>query len=145
MKSRTFKSAAKTVAPVRDVKKLRPRGAKAVTSRHFGLAENIRVLTSRYSFSERDLAGILDVNKRTITRWKAQNGRKSLQQIDRIDVLQSILNLGKRVLGSENAVKLWLDSPVFSLEGQRPRDLIKTESGRRRVENVLLQIEGGVY
>src|SRR5437870_4557375 len=131
MKSGTVKRA-KTAAAARATKALRSRGVK----------KNIRTLTE-YGLTERDLASILDVNQRTISRWKAQSGRMSPQQIDRINVLESILDLGKRVLGSEDAVKLWLNSPVFSLEGQQPRDLISTESGRRRVENVLLQIEGG--
>ena len=109
------------------------------------LAMHIRALTAGYDFTERDLADILDVNKRTITRWKAQNERLSPQQIDRIRVVESIMDLGKRALGSKNEMKLWLNSPVFSLEGQKPIELIKTESGRRRVENVLLQIEGGAY
>ena len=117
----------------------------ASSSNGFRLAAHIRALSAGYDFTEQDLADILDVNKRTITRWKAQNGRLSPQQIDRIGVLESILDLGKSALGSEAEVKLWLNSPVFSLEGQKPMELIKTESGRRRVENVLLQIEGGVY
>ena len=144
MKSRALKSAAKTT--VRDVKAApRSPGVKAGSSVPFRLAKRIRTLTGGYDFTEQDLAEVLDVNKRTITRWKAQDTSLSRQQIDRMNILESILDLGKRVLGSENEVKLWLNSPVFSLEGQRPMDLIKIESGRRRVENVLLQIEGGVY
>lgn len=111
----------------------------------FRLARHIRALASAYDFTERDLADILDVNKRTITRWKTGGTRLSSQQIDRIDVLGSILDLGKRVLGAEGELKLWMNSAVFSLEGQKPMDLIRTESGRKRVENVLLQIESGVY
>ena len=137
MKSGRNKAAAKT-AP-------RAVAARTVSPAPFRFTGHIRALRAAYDLTEQDLAGILDVNKRTITRWKAQDTSLSRQQIDRMNVLESILDLGKRVLGSENEVKLWLNSPVFSLEGQKPMDLIKTESGRRRVENVLLQIEGGVY
>jgi putative toxin-antitoxin system antitoxin component (TIGR02293 family) len=145
MKSGTVKSAKAAIA-ARGVKPHhRAAGVKTVSPGPFRLARHIRALTTGYDFTERDLADILDVNKRTITRWKAQDERLSPQQIDRINVVESILDLGKRVLGSENEVKLWLNSPVFSLEGQKPIKLIKTESGRRRVENVLLQIEGGAY
>ena len=146
MKFVTVKSAAKAAAADRGGKAA-PRSprVKAVSSGPFRLARHLHALTAGYDFTERDLAGILDVNQRTITRWKAQHGRLSSQQVDRIGVLESILELGKRVLGSEDEVRLWLNSSVFSLEGQKPKDLIKTESGRKRVENVLLQIEGGVY
>src|SRR5437870_4477217 len=142
MKSGTVKPA-KAAIPVGSVEAPRARGVKGVSSGPFRLVKHIRALTAGYDFTERDLADILDVNKRTITRWKAQDEKLSPQQLDRIVVLESILDLGKRVLGSESEVKLWLNSPVFSLEGQKPKELIKTESGRRRVENVLLQIEGG--
>ena len=116
-----------------------------IAARPSKLVTHIRALTVGYDFTERDLADILDVTPRSITRWKARDEKLSKQKIDRIDVLESILDLGKRVLGSETEVKHWLNSSVFSLEGQKPMELIKTESGRRRVENVLLQIEGGVY
>lgn len=111
----------------------------------FKLVKHIRALTTEYDFTESDLADILDVTKRTITRWKDRDDTLSEQQMDRIDVLESILNLGKRVLGSEEDVKLWLNSPVLSLDGRKPIEFIKTESGRRRVESVLLQIESGVF
>lgn len=143
MKRGTAKPRVKTA--VRGENAISRPASRNVLSAGLGFLRHIRALTEGYGFTERDLAGILDVNTRTVTRWKAENGRLSPQQIDRIRVLESILDLGTRVLGSANEVKLWLNSPVFSLEGQKPLDLIKTESGRRRVENVLLQIDGGVY
>jgi putative toxin-antitoxin system antitoxin component (TIGR02293 family) len=128
------------------VRRSKPKsGVERKKSGAFPLAGHIHSQTAGYGFIERDLAEILDVNKRTITRWKSQKVRLSAQQIDRIRVLESILALATSVLGSQDEVQRWLNSPVFSLEGQRPMDLIKTESGRRRVENVLLQIQGGVY
>jgi putative toxin-antitoxin system antitoxin component (TIGR02293 family) len=145
MKPKRVKPAAK--AAVRRLKKIRGRvtDVKAASPRSFRFSRRVHALTSGFDFTDSDLAGILDVNKRTITRWRAQDARLSPQQIDRIAVLESILDLGKRVLGSENEVRLWLNSPVLALEGQKPIELIKTESGRRRIENVLLQIEAGVY
>jgi putative toxin-antitoxin system antitoxin component (TIGR02293 family) len=146
MKSGKVKSASKlAIGGRRAIATSRAPNVKTASAGPFKLGRHIRALTAGYDFTERDLAHILDVNKRTITRWKAKDESLSQQQMDRIRVLESILDLGKRVLGSENEVKLWLHSPVFSLEGQKPMELIKTESGRRRVENVLLQIEGGVY
>ena len=134
MKGIPTKAAAKRPAVIRNAASHPPR-----------LVRHIRALTVGYGFTERDLADILDVTPRSITRWKARDEKLSNQKIDRIDILESILDLGKRILGSGDEVRRWLNSPVLSLEGQKPMELIKTESGRRRVENVLLQIEGGVY
>jgi putative toxin-antitoxin system antitoxin component (TIGR02293 family) len=106
--------------------------------------DDVAGFLSAYGFSVQDLAEVLDVNRKTLFRWKESEEAFSLQQSDRISVLESILELGKKVLGSEEEVKQWLHSPVHSLDGRQPLDLIKTESGRRLVETALHQIEYGV-
>lgn len=105
----------------------------------------LKELTDDYEMSVADVADVLDVTPKTLSRNKRKEGGFSYQQTDRLRVLDSILTLGRRVLGSEEEVKGWLRKSVFSLEGQKPIDLIKTESGRRRVEGVLHQIEHGIF
>ena len=108
----------------------------------------IREINERYALTVGDIAGVLDVATKTITRWtKSKNSGSTLsaQKKDRLAVLESILKLGKKVLGSNEELNRWLHSSVFSLDGKKPVDMIKTESGRRRVEEVLHQIEYGIY
>ena len=109
------------------------------------LADTIRVLTTGYGCNEADLAEIFDVTRRTMTRWKDQNAALSRAKQDLVRILVDLLALGHEVIGSDIEVKLWFHSPVHALEGQKPIDVIKTESGRRRVESVLHQLEAGVY
>ena len=107
----------------------------------------IKELNERYALTLSDLADILDVAPKTLTRWaKNINSSKliSKRKSDSIDVLESILELGIEVLGSEEELNSWLHNPVFSLNGEKPVDLIKTESGRRKVETALHQIEYGI-
>jgi putative toxin-antitoxin system antitoxin component (TIGR02293 family) len=103
----------------------------------------VNELEAEYSLSARDLADVLDITPKTFSRWKDREDAMSVQQADRIMIVLSILELGKSVLGSEGAVKKWIHEPVFSLDGKAPLDLIKTESGRRKVETALLQIRHG--
>ena len=110
-----------------------------------GIAKQIKLLSNNYNFSATIFAEILDVSPKTFFRYQANTKGLSTQQKDRIGIVESILETGKRVLGNEEEVRHWLYRPVHSIENQRPIDLIVTESGRRRVENVLLQIEGGAY
>ena len=105
----------------------------------------IKALSVNYNFANSVVAEILDVSTKTLNRYQENSKALSAQQRDRIKIVESILAIGKRVLGSEVEVKHWLYRPVHSMENQRPIDLIVSESGRRRVENVLLQIEGGAY
>lgn len=100
---------------------------------------------AKYGFSNAVLAEILDVTTKTLSRYQANDKPLSTQQKDRIEMVESILALGVRVLGDEGEMKNWLSRPVYSIDNKRPIDLIVSESGRRRVENVLLQIEGGAY
>jgi putative toxin-antitoxin system antitoxin component (TIGR02293 family) len=121
------------------------RNSAAIPITEAGIAKQIKALSSRYSIAASVLAEILDVSPKTFSRYQGNAKALSFQQKDRIGIVQSILILGKRVLGTEEEVKRWLYRPVHSIENRKPIDLIVTESGRRRVENVLLQIEGGVY
>ena len=108
----------------------------------------IKELNERYALTLGDIADILDVAPKTLTRWaKNINSSKliSKRKSDSLDVLTSILKLGKEVLGSEEELNNWLHNPVFTLDGNKPVDLIKTESGRRKVETALHQIEYGIF
>lgn len=57
----------------------------------------------------------------------------------------SVYELATRTLGSQEAAKIWLNSPQLGLGGNRPVDLLTTESGREQVETLLLRLEHGVY
>jgi len=108
----------------------------------------VKELNERYALTIRDIADILDVTPKTLTRWtKNKNNSKVISQrkSDSLEILESILELGKKVLGSEDELNQWLHNPVFALNGKKPIDMIKTESGRRKVEEVLHQIEYGIF
>jgi putative toxin-antitoxin system antitoxin component (TIGR02293 family) len=109
----------------------------------------IRELNERYALTIGDIADVLDVAPKTLSRWAKKNNKSSRiiseRRTDSLKILESILELGKKVLGSDEELNQWLHSTVFALDGKKPVDVIKTESGRRRVEEVLHQIEYGIY
>ncbi len=111
-------------------------------------AGKIKELNVKYAITFNDIADVLDVASKTISRWTRQEKSSRLiseQKKDRLMILESILKLGKKVLGSDDELNHWLHSPVFSLNGKKPIELLKTESGRRKVEETLHQIEFGIY
>ena len=63
----------------------------------------------------------------------------------RREMLDTLLDLGTRVLGSEERAGQWLKSPILSLEGKKPIELLDTVEGYERVKNKLLQIEYGTF
>ncbi len=117
------------------------------SSKNFQVGK-IRELSDRYALTLGDIADVLDVAPKTLTRWtknKESYKQISKQKTDSLKILETILKLGKKVLGSYNELNHWLHSSVFALDGEKRIELIKTESGRRKVEAVLHQIEYGVY
>ena len=110
-------------------------------------AGKIKELNEKYAMTMGDIAEVLDVSSKTISRWTKQKatGLVSAQKTDKLLILESILKLGKKVLGGDDELNHWLHSHVLALDGKKPIDLIKTESGRRKVEEALHQIEYGIY
>jgi putative toxin-antitoxin system antitoxin component (TIGR02293 family) len=107
----------------------------------------IKELNERYALTIGDIAQVLDVAPKTISRWTKSRKKSEViseQKADSLEILESILTLGKSVLGTEEELNTWLHNPVFALDGNKPIDMLKTESGRRRVEEVLHQIEHGI-
>ncbi len=105
----------------------------------------VKDLSMDFDITAIDMADILDVTPRTFSRWKKKGHAMSEQQTDRMSILKSIFDLGRKVLGSDVNVKKWVREPIFLLDGQIPLNLLKTETGRRRVESVLRQIEYGFF
>lgn len=105
----------------------------------------IRDLSEEYNLTLSDFADIMEVTPKTLSRWKNEGAPLSTQQSDRIEILDSIFALGDKVLGSREGMKRWIHEHVFNLNGERPADLLKTEMGRRRVEESLYQIAHGTF
>lgn len=56
-----------------------------------------------------------------------------------------LMELCEQVMGSHELAEQWMSRPAMGLNYERPVDLIETQTGRDRVQTLLLQIEGGVY
>lgn len=52
-----------------------------------------------------------------------------------------ILALANRVFGDPAAASDWLDRPSIQLGGHAPRELLGSDEGARRIEELLLQID----
>lgn len=52
-----------------------------------------------------------------------------------------VIELANRVFGDSEKAGKWLDRPRLQLGGRAPRDLLATEDGARRVEELLAQID----
>ncbi len=101
-------------------------------------------VAKRLGVTGQQMAAYIGVTFRTYQR-RAQKGLLEDAESAKVEMLDSLLDLGTRVLGDEEAAREWLTSPVLSLEGRRPIELLDTVKGYERVKNKLLQIEYGTF
>jgi uncharacterized protein (DUF2384 family) len=58
-----------------------------------------------------------------------------------LDDAASVVALANRVFGDLQGAAKWLDRPSLQLGGRAPRDLLASEDGARRVQELLVQID----
>lgn len=107
----------------------------------FELSESVR---KRLGATGEEMADYIGVTYRTYQR-RAKKGTLEDAESAKVEMLDSLLGLGTRVLGNEDEARMWLTSPILSLGSNRPIDLLDTVKGYERVKNKLLQIEYGTY
>ena len=93
-------------------------------------ATQVSTLRQLFGFTKTEFADVLGVDERTIRRWEKPNENfephSSHKQL--FDALQIIAeSLGD--LFEPDMIKVWLDMPNPSLQGERPRDFAKKPGG----------------
>jgi len=109
-------------------------------------ARTIETVEDRLGLSQSDVAIILKVPERTLTRRRAKpDERLPADESDRVFRIARILNFAIEALGDQERAKIWLRSPNVSLGGVVPLTLLDTEPGARSVEDALGRIMYGIF
>lgn len=90
------------------------------------------------------LMPILGISKATWHRRRL-TGRMGAHESDRVVRLARLFGLAAEALEGGDNARAWLTSPQFGLGGEVPLEHAGTEVGAREVEDLLGQIEHGVY
>ena len=108
----------------------------------FAALEHLR---KNLELSWEDLSRLLAISDRTLTRRKSE-GRFLPEESDRILRASRLYAKALELFeGDGRAAGTWLSSPQSALGGQSPVELARTELGSREVENLLDQLEQGVF
>jgi putative toxin-antitoxin system antitoxin component (TIGR02293 family) len=96
-------------------------------------------------FTESDWANFLDISTKSLQRYKAQSTMhfRPLQS-EKIIEMAEVTNIGLDVFGSMQKLKLWLDTPNFSLGNLKPLELLKDSYGKEMVIAELTKINYGI-
>lgn len=88
----------------------------------------------------------LGMSQRTVQRFEANKEKPlSSEQSSRAWKFAEILARATPVFGSREAAEKWLSEPARALEGKKPIELLSTQPGTQLVEDLLQQIDHGVY
>lgn len=85
------------------------------------------------------------ISPRTLKHRKARSERLSNEETDRVVRVARIVSLAEQVFKNHEKGLAWLRTPDERMQGRTPLSLLHTESGGRVVENLLWQIDDGVY
>jgi putative toxin-antitoxin system antitoxin component (TIGR02293 family) len=85
------------------------------------------------------------ISPRTLKHRKARREPLSHEETDRVVRVARVLSLAEDVFASREKALLWLRMPDERLENRTPLKMLTTESGGRLVENMLWQIDEGIY
>lgn len=101
-------------------------------------------LRRRLAWSRREMAAFLAVTPGAYA-YRVRKGTLRPAEGERLARLAHLLAEARRVLGGEEAGACWLTSPILSLGGVRPVDLLGRPGGYERVRNKLMQVEHGTF
>lgn len=94
--------------------------------------------------SDPDVAGLLRIGGRTLTRIKASGaGRLPPDVSERLYAVAEVYARATEVFGDRATALGWLVEPNATLGGRVPRELLGSELGRQQVRALLERIEFG--
>ncbi len=82
---------------------------------------------------------------RTLKHRRSRHQPLSKEESERVVRAARVLARAQAVLGDEQAALEWLRAPKRRFEGRAPLQMLSTEAGGRLVEQMLIQIDEGMF
>jgi putative toxin-antitoxin system antitoxin component (TIGR02293 family) len=105
---------------------------------------SLEAVTSAYAIDTKELASILNVPPRTLSRRK-KSRRFTAEESDRLFRVGRIAALAEDVLGGRDKATSWLHRPNRAMGHKSPLQSLDSDLGAAEVESLLQRIEHGVY
>ncbi len=82
---------------------------------------------------------------RTLQHRRSRREKLTLQETDKVLRVIRVLSSTEAVYESRERALDWLRRPNARLDGRTPFSLLRTDAGSRRVEELLVQIDEGMF
>jgi putative toxin-antitoxin system antitoxin component (TIGR02293 family) len=94
---------------------------------------------------ERSEIDALVIASRTLQHRRSRREKLTVEESDRVLRVIRVLSLTESIYGSRDRALAWLRKPTARLGGRAPLSLLKTDTGSRIVEELLIQIDDGMF
>jgi putative toxin-antitoxin system antitoxin component (TIGR02293 family) len=85
------------------------------------------------------------IKRLLIQHRRSRREKLTLEESDRVLRIVRILSSAEAVYGNRARALAWLRKPHSRLDGRSPLSLLKTDTGSRIVEELLIQIDEGMF
>ena len=100
---------------------------------------------SAYSgIAVKDLLEVV-IPARTLKHRRQRQEPLNLDESDRLARVARLYELGVRVFGDADKARRWLSKPMIRFEERTPLTMMRSELGSRTVEEILIQIDEGLF
>ena len=103
----------------------------------------VRVMTDR-GLTTKEVYSIV-IPERTLKHRKSRKERLSREESDKAIRTARLLARAQSIFGNQEKVLLWMRQAKQRFGGRTPLDLLSTEAGGRLVEEMLIQIDEGMF
>lgn len=93
-------------------------------------------------FSKQEIYDLI-IPARTWTHRKVRKEPLTIEESDRVVRLARIQALAEDVFGNVDKAHNWLRQPLKILDGKRPLEVARTETGARLIEQIIAKIDWG--
>jgi len=94
---------------------------------------------------ERSEIDAVVIPSRTLQHRRSRREKLTVEESDRVLRVIRVLSLAESVYGNRERALDWLRKPHARLDGRTPISLLKTDTGSRIVEELLIQIDEGMF
>ena len=82
---------------------------------------------------------------RTLQHRRSKREKLTMEESDRVLRMIRVLSSAESVYGDRARALAWMRQPNARLDGRAPLSLLKTDTGSRIVEELLIQIDEGMF
>ena len=98
----------------------------------------------KHGFSSEEIFTLI-INPRTLKHRRSRKQALSKEESERAVRVGRILAEAQSILGDDTSALKWLRTPKRRFDGRTPMELLSTETGGRMVEQMLVQIDEGIF